>query len=141
MQKGFSLIEILVVIGLITLIAAGGYMISIGGFQRYAFSAERDLVLNLLQKTRSRAMNNVLQSPHSLVISDTEYTLFSDDGDTDNDDIFPRNTSVVISPTTIEFEQLSGNVVMGAGVINIDQGVQSAQIEVNTNGRISWQYD
>ncbi|MCI0619907.1 GIY-YIG nuclease family protein [Candidatus Wolfebacteria bacterium] len=136
---GFTLVEILVVVGLIGFIAALGFMVSIGAFQRYAFASERDLVVSLLQKARSQAMNNVEQLPHGVRAEDGEYVLFADGG---SEITFPKNTSVDVSPSDfeVEFDQLSGEV-SGDLEINLSRDANSVAIDISTNGRIDWHYE
>lgn len=137
-NRGFGLMEVVVVIGLMALIALGGYMISIGGFQRYAFASERDLVINLLHKARSRAINNVGQSEHTVELDSAAGEFILREETSGSEVKFPKDPSVTITPSnfTVTFEQLSGDAEDLD--ITIEKGAQNIVIDIDSNGRINW---
>jgi len=149
-SKGFTLIEVLVVIGLAGLIAVVGYVSSIGAFQRNTFSTQREMAVSLLQRARSEAMANINQSAHGIAVTNTDFILFDDineDGDRDSggaEDVFviPRDSGVAQSgDDTFSFAQLSGNELDGGGSLTLTgkrANVDEAIITVDSNGRIDW---
>src|SRR3990167_6689427 len=111
--KGFTIIELLIVLAIATLVSGIGLIYGYDTFSRSSVRSEEDTLGRLLQTTRIRAMSNVNEQPHGLHIGDTTYTLFRgtsyDETNLTNEN-FPRAGGVEISgPNDIVFSQLSGN--------------------------------
>jgi prepilin-type N-terminal cleavage/methylation domain-containing protein len=112
--RGFTMIEVLIVIGLISVLAGMGLMFSFDSYRGYLARSEQTQVVQMLAKSRNRAVNNFDQDQHGLKITDESVVMFSgniyDEDDTANED-FPRNDAVVYEGATeIVFDQLSGNL-------------------------------
>ena len=140
--RGFTLIEILVVVGLFALLAAMGAIIGIDSIGRSTVHDERDLVVQILTGARTRALENINQSRHGVRITTDDIEIFevNSSGTETNSRITPRNANIDISPnpTTIIFNQLSANVTSGAGAITLTQGNQTDTIDINAQGLIEW---
>src|ERR1044072_4262622 len=65
-NRGFTLIEILITIGLIGLIAALGLFISLNFYKNYSFRSERNVIVSILQKARSQSMDNIDEQRHGV---------------------------------------------------------------------------
>src|SRR3954466_3570125 len=78
MKKGFTLIEILVVTAIFAVIISLGLLMSMETFRGTTFRSERDTMVGVLQKARSRAMANIKQSQWGVhyQMSDHTYTIF-----------------------------------------------------------------
>src|SRR5271154_5232788 len=82
-SSGFTLLEILVVMGILTVVAGFGLALSLDGYRDYLFRDERDTVIGALQKARSQAINNVCLGsgcsdgvPHGVFLQNSQYTIF-----------------------------------------------------------------
>src|ERR1039458_2199647 len=68
--NGFTLIEVLVVMGILAILSTMGYLITIDFYKSYAFNAERDTIVSLLQKARAASLSNINESPHGVYFDD-----------------------------------------------------------------------
>jgi len=140
-NRGFTLIEIMVVLGLVGVIAALSVAVSFNSLGRSSVHTERDTLVSLLWVARTKSLANVDQSAHGVHIEANTFTVFTGDTYSASDPknrVTPRNTAISISgPSDIKFLQLTGDVA-GAGTITLS-GVGSTQtIEINDAGRIEW---
>ena len=143
-SNGFTLIEILVVIGILVVLSSLGLLVSLDFYRSYAFNSERDLVVAALQKARSQSLSNINQSAHGLkIISSGRYVIFEGDayssGSASNLDL-PADPSITASGSgEIVFEQISGRAIGGQKLITLsDPKGRSAQITINPEGGIEW---
>lgn len=139
---GFTLVEILVVLGLLGLVASLGSAIGFDTLGRSAVREERDTLVSLLWSARTRALANMHESAQGVHIDSDEYVLFEGDSynssDPDNQ-LMPRNPAVTISGgPDIIFAQLSGGVSTGIGTLTMTGPTGEATIEINGAGRIEW---
>ena len=142
-NNGFTLIEILVVIGILVILSSLGLLVSLDFYRSYAFNSERDLLVAALQKARSQSMANINQSAHGVQVnSGAEYVIFEGSaysaGNAANFSM-PADPSVSSSgDSEIVFEQLSGKVAAQKQVTLTDPKGRSAQITINPEGGIEW---
>ena len=158
--KGFTLIEVLVVLTLISII--GGIIIYFGfdSFRGYSYHDDRNGLLSLLQHARSEAMVNICRGstcsggkphgvairpsnhPDSYVLFQTEFLNPTYSNRTDDD----KASDIIISATSssnsneIVFSPLSGNTTSSV-IITIqltDNQAHSSIISINPVGQISW---
>lgn len=145
-QTGFTLIEVLVVIGIFLLLAGLSLGIGVDTVRRATVGSERTVLVQLLERARSRAMNNIGNAPHGVVVTSTSFVLF--EGATyvpasPLNESSPRSDEISVTgptdPVTVVFDQLSGAVDAGeAGDIVLSNGAQTYTISLNTEGRIDW---
>src|SRR3989344_1329825 len=69
--NGFTLIETLIVIGLIGFVAVVGVIVGLDTYQRYVFRSDLDKTVALLQKARSSAINNVDEKSYGVYFGDS----------------------------------------------------------------------
>ncbi len=121
-SRGFTLMEILVVLVVVGTIASFSLFVDIRNYHSDAFRAERTTLITLLQTARANALNNVGEMPHGVAIFPNDhpnsYVLFDGaDYATSNNSthqIIDAGYHVVFdvdSPTQIIFCQLSGDIV------------------------------
>lgn len=142
-MKGFTLIEIIVVVAIFTLIIAFSSIIDLSAFKRDIFRAEQSTIVSTLEKARSRSMANMFQSAHGVCYASGNYIIFYDgscDG-TLTDELILANTNIAENPlttfpTNIIFSQLAGTTT--GATIHITDGVKSADININNEGAINW---
>ena len=139
-QKGFSLIEVLVVTGLLTFLAGVGIVVSMQSYRGYLFRSERDLLVAVLESARSRALKNIGETPHGVHIEPDAFVLFAGAAYSSvapENERIPRNSSVTISEDEeIIFSQLSGDAASSSIVVS--DGVHIKRISINDEGRIDW---
>ena len=141
LKKGFSLIEVLIVLGVVGVIASIGTIFSMGSVSRSYALSERDLLVGLLTQTRAKALANVHESAHSLHVATSTYVLYEG---TTFSATNPTNTHVpkvskaaMSGLDTVSFLPMTADVV-SSGVITVVGGSQSYTIEINAVGRINW---
>lgn len=142
-KRGFTLIEIIIAAGIVVIIGGLGLFIGIGQYSSHVLSAERGLVVGLLQKVRNQAMNNINEMPHGLSIQASSYILFHGASyalrDTLYDESLPKAAFITIGGNQeIVFNQLRGDVSVGVGDLTISNGIKTHTISVNSEGRINW---
>ena len=155
LNEGFTLLEILVAIGILSFIFALGLFISMDFAKSYNFQSQNDMVSSVLQKARGQSVNNINQvrhgvhfqgSPLQFIIFEcpsgtpqcTSYTASASDFSiTPSYDISITAPSL---PFDIIFDQLNGDCLSCGSAVNItvNDGTRSYTIEVNSEGKISW---
>ncbi len=147
-NRAFTLIEILIVIGILSVLGAMTLFIDLGSYRGDAFRAERDTVVTLMQKARADALNNIDEAPHGLALFPADhpksYVLF--DGttyaaDPASHDVVDASYDVGLAPGTpseVVFEQLSGDANYSGAVTLVDPNrTLSFDIDINQEGMIS----
>lgn len=140
-QSGFTLIEVIISIGILSIIVVLGLFISMDFFRSYAFRYEQDLVVSALQKARSRAMANVNQSVHGFCWDTNDYVIFEGSNSTcpASGDKIPRSKEISISSdianNIIIFDQLKGSSGTTGSITVSGQG-KTATITINSLGAI-----
>jgi len=141
-KKGFTLIEIILVMTLLVMVLGFGLITGFDSYRRDALRAERNTVISVLQKARSQAINNVNNSKHGFYFDGTNYIVFegtsSDSRISEKDLLIPKN-SVITATGSVEivFDQLMGNTVQTGDFILSDD-TSSTTISINQEGRINW---
>lgn len=137
-NKGFSLIELCVVIAIVGFLAVMGSVFSTSAIGRSSALSERDLFVSLLIKTRAKALSNVNETPQGVYANATCYKFFEGNAGTPPactaSDI-PKSASFT---GTYRFQQLTGNALTGAGVTTVAFGGASYAVDINAAGRINW---
>ena len=138
---GFTLVEIMVGIGILAVILSLGLVLSMDFYKNYALRYEQNLVVGILQKARSQAMANIDQINHGVCLSGSNYSAFG--GDTCiSGVIFPKATAVNVSwPTPVVFKQLDGTCttcLSGPAKVTLTGQGKTADITIYDNGRIDW---
>lgn len=141
-DRGFTLIEITIVIAFLALLS--GYVLEIG-YQFYgsqALVAERNSLINLLHRARSLAMNNYNQADHGLYIATTTYVVFQGSSyasrDGDFDEVFQRTAGIELAgQSEMVFSAITGDSNV-SGTLSFANGNGGFEISVNNEGRINW---
>jgi prepilin-type N-terminal cleavage/methylation domain-containing protein len=150
-HSGFTLIEILISIGILAVVAGLGLFVSFDVYRHSSFISDERILISVLQKARNQSLNNINQvrhgvhfatSPQSFVIFECpsgtpQCTTYTSNPTTDQviatsrDLIFPYGV-----PSDVIFNQLSGDTTAQTIVLE-SQGTQHS-ITINSEGSINW---
>ena len=140
-MRGFTLLEVIIVIGIFAFVSAFALWGGLDDFARYGLRGERDALISTLMAARSRAMNNLGESAHGAHIAPDGFTLFRGSV---FDPLDPLNQSIQASASIaksgdidVVFAELSG--ALGAPAwVTLDNGITSVTISINNEGAIEW---
>lgn len=126
-RRGFTLIEVMVSLGLLTVLGAIGLIMGLDFFRGYEFRYSQDSLVSILEKARSAAMANVNETAHGVAIASGSYTLFEGlsyaSRNVARDQEFRVESAIMFSgPTEIVFDQLSGRVDFPGTIIAQNRG-------------------
>ena len=142
-SSGFTLVEILITVGLVLFVFAIASVVDVNYYSRELSATEVSVLVSTLQKARSRAMNNVGATKHGVYLTeDDSFVIFRGDffdPDDDANEYIPRNPNISVEADSDEvyFEQLSGNP-SETGDITLTDGTRTKTINLNRLGLISW---
>jgi len=149
--SGFSLIEVLIVLGIFAMIMALGLIISFDSYKGYLFRTERGTVVSVLERARSRAMNNYFSTTHGVCYIEPNYIIFRGTTCTtgvSTNELIPAKANVTIIGLTpaapVIFDQLTGKLlpqltpVTDEISITMSQDVKTSNIKINNEGTINW---
>lgn len=164
--RGFTFIELLIVIGIFVVIAGLGLFMSVNAFRGYLHRSERDIIVSILARARSEAMNNICVGPlctdgqmHGVCFNAPSYIIFqgaSYGAYAITNQTIPSNSAINIasdhasfftcgSGTGAVFDQLTGKLVPQLALatdelmITISEsGRPNSNIYINNEGRINW---
>ncbi|NBV77613.1 prepilin-type N-terminal cleavage/methylation domain-containing protein [bacterium] len=146
-MRGFTLLEVMVVIALSCMILALSLVVSLDTYRSAAFVNDRALLIALLQHARAQALNNVCLGnctdgvPHGVHIDQDAYTVFqgaSYNPSDSNNARFESNTAIVKSGISdVIFSQLSATTsTTGDVILSFADSVSTTTIL--SNGAIVW---
>lgn len=157
-SAGFTLTEVMVVIGMIAIVSSIGLFVSMETYHNSSFHNSRDVLISALQHARSQAVNNVCVGtctdgkPHGVhIIFDasgnaSKFIVFQgssyNPSDTTNTSFeVGKNVSSnfkVTGMTDVVFTELSGNPVT-IGTLNLSNNIgESSVITIGAEGQIKW---
>src|SRR3989344_3331593 len=78
MSRGFTLVEILIVVAILVVIFSFGLFISFDFYKSYSFHSEKSTIVSILQKARNQSLNNINESRHGVHFSASplQYIIF-----------------------------------------------------------------
>ena len=140
---GFTLLEIMISVTILTIILGFGITISFDAYRGYFFRSDRTIIISMLERARSLSMNNIGETVHGLCYDATtkSYILFEgsvcDPGASANITM-DANSGITVSGLSpgVIFTQLSGTTSIAT--ITISSIGRTADITINHEGRISW---
>lgn len=151
-DEGFTLIEVIVVLTLITLIGGFGLYFGFNNFRADSFRSERDILASALEHARAQALANICHgysmvcdsgNPFGVKVLDDKFIIF--EGATYNPDS-ELNVNLEASKaithagmSEVVFEQLTGNVSSPGDIILTDSTTgKTSTISINSEGQILW---
>lgn len=139
-SDAFTLIEVLVVLGILVLILGFGITVGFDSIHRSSLRSEQNGLITTLERARSKAVNNIDEMAHGVHFTGTSYTLFEGidwaTHSTALDEVFTLPSGYSLTgPTDIIFAQLSVDTT--GGNISVTDGSGSYTIAVNSEGGIN----
>lgn len=140
-KRGLTLIEVLVVMSILIFILSLGLFVTFDAYRGYIFRSERFVVISVLEKARSRAINNYHQTPWGACYDSVgnQYIIFQNSNCATggrNEAIPASSVATTTGFSAIVFSQLSGTTT---GIsFKISNGISSSTISINTEGTINW---
>ncbi len=150
--NGFTLVEVLISIGILGLIAGLGLFISFDVYRHGTFHSEQGEIVSILQKARSQSINNIDQVRHGVHFQSNPltYILFECPSGTPQCSSYTASSSDVsvtasnnvsvtsTLPMDIIFSQLSGDCIscVSAQTLTVNNGPSTNSITINSEGRI-----
>lgn len=138
-NKGFTLVELLIVIGLLAVLFALGAPVMFDFYLGYQLDSEYSLLKSLFQQARNLAMVNHNESDHGVLVDSQNFVIFQGTSyaarDTSQDRVFPRAAPVTVSgPSELIFAALSGQTASTTYVVSDSR--KSKDIYVNSEGLV-----
>jgi Tfp pilus assembly protein FimT len=142
-MRAFTLTEVVVVVGIFTGLLVLGLFMSIETLRGTIYRSEQATIVGMLGRARSRAMNNIEQSPWGFCYTEPNYIVFK--GSVCNAaaayEVTPVNMAVASSSgfaslSSIVFTQLSGTST--EATITVVQDGRNRIININNEGTIIW---
>jgi len=154
-NSGMTMIEIVVVIGIITILFSLGFFVDLSTYSRYSHRSEVDVIVSVLEKARSQSMNNKCfgsctdGKTHGVYITSGQYVIFQGNDyasrDLAVDEITTANpNSSATGFTEVVFEQLTGKLKPQISpmdselTLTVTQEGKTSKIHINNQGRINW---
>lgn len=148
-MKGFSLIEIMVVVGILIAILSLGLMTNLDSYRKYMFRSENQNLVSSIAKVRSESLTNKGESPHGICFDGTQkrFVLFQGNSyQTSVNTIYiGANPLTTISSIPNNFSCANGGVVFTqlSGTttpieIGVSQNGNVSTTTINYEGTIHW---
>ena len=139
---GFTLLETLITLAIITSLAGIGLIVGIDAYQRSQLRQEHRSIVSLFEKARIESMNNVGGTGHGVWISGGQAVLFRGNSYVTRDPEWDVRVSLaqglqVQGPDEVVFTRGSGEVAH-AGKILLSDGTQTLAIDITHAGTIEW---
>lgn len=144
-ESGFTLIEILLAIAIVTILAGMGLWISMDVYRNYSYRSEKETFISAIQKARLESMVNLNEAAHGIHVESDKYIIFQGSSYSATSSlsrtIAPSGPVTITGnpslPQDIVFNQLSGTT-FSSGTLTIGDGVRATVISINNEGQISW---
>ncbi len=142
-HRGFTLLEVVVVLALVTSIVALTLFFSLDSYRQSARLAEVSTILTLLTTARAAAMNTVDGQAHGLRFTPSGYVVFTGASFTTSNPVSrivtPAAYPLVLassSPSEVVFTLLSGTTTAAVITFVDPQTSGSSSIRINSEGLI-----
>lgn len=138
-KSGFTIFELLIVMGLVAVISVIGVPVGLNFYLSYQLDAETSLFTSVLRQARNLAMINQNESDHGVYLDDEKFILFQGSSFVSRtvaqDRVFPRSSLVTVSgPGEIIFSALSGQTA--SSTYFLSDVNKTANVYVNAEGLV-----
>ena len=150
LQRGFSMIEILVVLAMFVMMTGFGLYVNMENYRGSSFHSDRDLFVSLLQHARAQAISNKCGGSncnfngkaHGVFIQSDSYVIYqgtaSTSRDFSEDAVFAANPSLTREgDLDFNFSQLTATT-SGDKTMTLAGGGKTSDITVSSEGQITW---
>ncbi len=154
-KQGLTLIEVLISIGILSIVGGVALYFSLDDTRAYTFRDDRDKIVSVLERARAQSMHGVCRSDdceepaaHGVYRADTTLVLFEGESYVMRAEAFDEiielhsGAAVLAGAEEIIFAPLSGRVTTtppGEWSIDITDGIgRGSTITTNSEGRIFW---
>ena len=141
MNKGVTLIEVVIVLAIMGIVFSLGVPLTINHYQSYLLISERDNILGFLRRARTLALANRNSLSHGVYIESSQYSIFEGQNflnrNSSLDEVFPKSQSVSIAGSSeIIFAPLSATTA--PVTLTLSNNNQNISIQINAEGGILW---
>lgn len=145
--KGFTLLEILVVVGLFSVLGSLALFVDFNGYRGDAFRAEKAKLVVSLQRARAEALNNVNKVPHGVALFPADHpesfvifdgASYASSTSRSVIDLSYRVSLASTSPREVVFAQLSADTNASELVLIDPSRLVQTSISINHEGAISY---
>ncbi len=140
--QGFTLIELVIVMAIVSIILTWGLVVSLNAYRQAVLSGERDKIVSILKKARSRALSNVHELAHGVYIDATGYTLFEGSSyasrNASLDEVFPKSPGLTLGGISEVVLSPLAATSTASGSVSIGNGTSNFNIFINYEGRVAW---
>ena len=159
--EGFTIIEVLVALGITMAMVSLGLFISLDFYKSSSLQSEKSIIISVLQKARSQSLDNINEQRHGVrffldpsngnkltyLIFQCPHTCTVYPGTSTEDLPVVASYKASITnpslPFDVVFDQLSGdcvseNCTTGPVSITLSDSVKSYNILINSEGGIDW---
>jgi prepilin-type N-terminal cleavage/methylation domain-containing protein len=148
--KGFTLIEVLVVLGIFALVSGFSLVIGMESYQSDSLADDQATLVSALQKARSQAMSAVCIGntctsgvPHGVHITAKQLVIFQgaayDPNDDSNDYIPLQDAALTTSGLSdVVFAEYSGDSNTPGNIVITDTAGHLATTSIGADGQILW---
>jgi len=141
-KSGFTVFEIIFVMGFFVFLGAISLPFSIDAYQHYILSTETQMMVSILRRAQDMAMANKYEDSFGISIQENQYVLFRGTSYLSRtisfDEIYPKAKSIAIAPSNdIVFESVSGEPDE-AVMLTFSNTNSSQKIDINSQGAINW---
>lgn len=142
-RRGFTLIEIVLVIAIMGILAAATTPYTVSFYKRFQLDSERNKFVSLLRQARTMSMAGENSQIHGIYITSSQFIIFEGatyaTRDSTKDQTFSRESGVTISGSgypEFKFNYLTGKTASKSWTL--DNTTKNAKVTVNSEGRIDW---
>jgi Tfp pilus assembly protein FimT len=153
-ENGFSIIEMMVVIGILMMIFSFGLAVNLNFYKGYIFRSEQSILVSTLERAQSHAMSNLYATSWGVCYHAPNYVVFRGtqcDPALPTNELIPANQNIagisnfssLTSFPVIVWSQLAGTTTTNAApttntTIILKDGAKTATTTINFEGRIDW---
>ncbi|MBI5306376.1 prepilin-type N-terminal cleavage/methylation domain-containing protein [Candidatus Wolfebacteria bacterium] len=139
LNKGFTIIEVLIVMGILGTIFIFGVWTGLNFYEQYNINVEFNNLISVLRKARNLSIGNFNESPHGIYIEQNRYTVYQGNSYSSRnpsfDEVFAPQTIKFSGLGDIIFSQLSGDS-SASGTISVNYLKKNKSISINYEGKI-----